>query len=334
MTGSGGAAPVDSEMSDWPAADYQPRPGRKTGALVLISAFVVAVIVLGVVFFTGAIRIGGVKVSGVTTASRVDRVTGRPSDRRARFDDSFDRIYCCANARAFEDTILEARWYHGSAQIGSYRRSFGALTGKSTGKFLATGGNVAFYLDQPEGGWSEGKYTVDVLVNGKKAANAAFTVSRRTPDADALEPVFFKDPSGAFSVRYPGGWSQADASSLGGALAGFIEPGKSAFPARFAIVMTDFDSVSLDYLNGILEKAGAPASDLFTSYSLGDTRGARRTYSWQYRAGGSTVRLRSIQVLVKGSKQVYGLDCHCLEKDFKAKLPLFNSVINSFRVYG
>jgi hypothetical protein len=304
---------------------------RGTWAIVILTLAVAALVALGVVFIAGVVRFGTVKVSNVTTASKVDAKTGKPIKKTNRFSAGQERVYCCAYARAFEDTVLESRWYHGGKLIGRSRGKFKELIGDSTGKFKTAGGNIAFYLERPAGGWEEGSYRVDLRIAGKQGPKASFTVAKGGSEENQgmLE---YADPLGRFSVRYPDGWEKVSTGTPGGALAGFIAPDGGDYPPRFVVVMTDFESANIDYLNGVLKAEGKPDSEMFSPYSLGDKQGARRTYTWEYRSGDKTVQLRSIQTVVQGSKHVYGLNCHSEAVQFDANLPIFDSIINSFRV--
>ena len=304
---------------------------KRTWAIVTLALAVTALFALGVVVIAGVVRFGTVKVSSVAIASKVDAKTGKPIKKTNRFSAGQERVYCCVYARAFEDTVLESRWYHGGKLIGRSGGKFKELIGASTGKFKTAGGNIAFYLERPTGGWEEGSYRVELLMAGKQGPKASFTVAKGGSEEDQgmLE---YTDPSDRFSLRYPDGWEQAGTGTLDGALAGFIATGGGDYPPRFAVVMTDFESVNIDYLNGVLKAEGKPDSEMFSPYSLGDKQGARRTYTWEYKSGDKTVQLRSIQTVVQGSKHVYGLNCHSEAPQFDANLPVFDSIINSFRV--
>ena len=300
---------------------------------VIVPVIVVAVLVtLGVVLLAGVVRFGSPRISNVTMASKVDADTGKPTKKTSSFTDRQDPVYCCAYARAFEDTVLESRWYRGARLVGKSGGKFKDLTGASTGKFMTAGGNVVFYLKRPGEGWEPGSYRVELFIAGKQARGVSFTVAKggTEPSAGMLE---YADPAGRFSVRYPEGWRKADTATLEGALAGFISEEESGdYPPRFAVVLTDFQSASIDYLNGVLTAEGKPASEMFSPYSFGDRQGARRTYTWEYKSGDKSVRLKSVQAVVQGSKHVYGLNCHSEASRFDTNLPVFDSIINSFRV--
>jgi hypothetical protein len=304
---------------------------RKMWAIAIPALLVAALVALGVAFLAGAVRFGTVKITRVTTASKVDENTGKPVKKTSSFSDRQDRVYCCAYARAFEDTVLESRWYHGGKLVGRSGGKFKELIGASTGKFITAGGNVVFYRDRPAGGWAPGTYKVELLMSGKQAPGATFTIAKQgSEESGGMQE--YADPAGRFSVSYPDGWEQADSKTLDGALAGFIAPGGGDYPPRFAIVMTDFESAGIDALNAVLKAEGRPDSENFSSYSFGDKQGARRMYTWESGSGGKTVQLKSIQAVVQGSKHVYGLNCHCQASQFDANLPLFDSIISSFRV--
>ena len=296
--------------------------------VVMIAVCTAAAVALGVMFFTGVVRFGTPGVSGVTMASKID-VRRRPVEKKARFSGSEQRIYCCARVRAFEDTVLEARWYLGSSQVGGYSTRYGSLTRSSTGKFITSGGNVAFSLERPPAGWLGGDYQVRVYLDAKRAGNTGFSIKQRDGGSGLST---YRDPAGVFSVGVPYGWSAADESTLDGALAGFLGQGGD-YPPRFVVVSTDYTSVDPAYLNGSLSKDGTAASgEQFQAYSLGESPGARREFEWDYESGEETFKLRSVQVLVQAKDgKVYGLNCHSKAEDFKSNLPVFNSIINSFR---
>ncbi len=304
---------------------------KKTWAIVIPALLVAALVALGAVFLTGVVRSGTVKISKVTMASKVDAKTGKPLEKTSSFSDRQVRVYCCAYARAFEDTVLESRWYHGGKLVGRSKGKFKELIGASTGKFITAGGNVAFYLDRPAGGWTPGAYRVELLIAGKQAPGASFTVAKRGSEESRVI-LEYTDPAGRFSVRYPEGWEQADSKTLDGALVGFVAPDGGDYPLRFAIVMTDFESAGIDDLNGVLKAEGKPDSEMFSSYSFGEKQGARRMYTWESESGEGTVQSKSIQAVVQGSRHVYGLNCHCRASQFDANLPVFDSIISSFRV--
>lgn len=304
---------------------------RKTWAIVIPALVVAALVALGVVFLAGVVRFGNVKVSNVTMASKVEVKTGKPIKKTSSFSYRQERVYCCAYARAFEDTVLESRWYQGGKLVGRSGGKFKDLIGASTGKFVTASGNVAFYLDRPAGGWALGAYRVELSIAGKQGPGASFTVAKGGSEkSQGMQE--YADPAGRFSIRYPDGWEQADTRTLDGALVGFIAPDGADYPPRFAIVMTDFESANIDYLNGVLKAEGKPDSEMFSPYSFGDKQGARRTYTWEYKSGDKTVQLKSIQAVAQGNKHVYGLNCHCQASQFDANLPVFDSIISSFRV--
>lgn len=296
--------------------------------VVIIAVCTAAAVALAVIFFTGVVRFGTPRVSGLTMASKID-VRRRPVEKKARFSGSEQRIYCCARVRAFEDTVIEARWYLGSSQVGGYSARYGSLTQTSTGKFITAGGDVAFFLDRPPDGWLGGDYQVRVYLDAKRAVKAGFSIKQRE-DGSGLST--YQDPAGVFSVGVPYGWAAADESTLDGALAGFLGQGGD-YPPRFVVVSTDYTSVDPAYLNGTLSQDGTTApGEQFQAYSLGESPGARREFEWDYKSGEETFKLRSVQVVVQAKDgKVYGLNCHSKAEDFKSNLPVFNSIINSFR---
>lgn len=305
--------------------------GRTAVAVTVAVLLVVVVVALTIVFFTGVVRIGTPGYSNIKLTLEVDRA-GRPVGKQTSFTGNESRVYCCARAKAFEDTVLESRWSRGDTNLADFKGTFGRLTGGSTGKFLAAEGNVAFYLDRPSEGWTPGSYTVELLIDGRQAGRESFTMPKPANGQALPTMVTYEDTTRHFSIRYPEGWEEADPSSLSGGLVGFMSPSGGEYPPRFAIAVSDFSSTNIDYLNGILTSAGAPPTELFTAYSLGDRVGARRTFEWDYKEGDKTHRLKSIQVVVQGRDHVYSLDCHSLASEFDANLPVMNAIINSFRL--
>jgi hypothetical protein len=312
-----GQQPVDDSKRKW--------------AIIIPVLLAAALTALAVVLFAGVLRLGSVRISRVTMALAVDAKSGKPVSKTSSFSDRQARVYCCTYARAFEDTVLESRWYKGGRLFGKTRAKFKDLIGSATGKFITAGANVVFYRDRPAVGWATGAYRVELFAAGTRAAGVGFIVAKGGSE-ESLGMQEYDDPAGRFSVRYPGDWGQADSKTLDGAIVGFIAPGGGDYAPRFAIVMTDFQSASVDALNSVLKAAGRPDSENFSPYSFGDRQGARRTYTWETKVGNGTVQLKSIQAVVQGSKHVYGLNCHCVASQFDANLPLFDSIISSFRV--
>lgn len=296
--------------------------------MIAIAAAVLAVTVALVLLLAGVIRFGRPRLRDVTTSARIDS-SGRPVDPGSSFEQSDPRVYCCAAVKAFDDTVLESRWYAGKLQVGGYSCVFGAITRSSSGRFAPAEGRVAFYLDRPETGWAGGEYTVQLFADGVKAGEAGFTVS----GGESAEGTTYRDPSGLFSVSAPAGWVRSGSGSgsgSGGLLAAFSEPSGS-YPARFAVVSTEVQSVDPGYLNRVL----GPESEAgkFEQYSLGDSAGARRDYLWDTQVGERDVELHSIQVLTAaGDGRVYGLNCHVRKGEYDRYLPVFNEIINSFRL--
>lgn len=302
--------------------------GRRVAAVAVPAVTVAVLVVLGVLLLTGTVKFGSPAVTAVTLASKVD-ATGKPLDSRTRFTDEDDRVYCCANVRAFDSTRLESRWYAAGVQVSGTKGTFGKMAGASPAKFTTTRGRVCFSLLRPATGWAAGPYSVKVLLNGKTANKKDFMISVARPEG--MVGLRYTDPSGAFSIVVPEGWRAAEKSSLGGALAGFIAPaGAVEYPPRFAVSLTGFESADVTYLDRTLNlAAGAP--DAFTAYSIGELAGARRTFEWDYSDNGQVRRLRSIQAVVQTGQGVYSIDCHSLASDFPANEPTFNAIINTFR---
>lgn len=305
--------------------------GRRTAAVSISALCLVVLIALLAVSLTGVVRVGRPAASSVATARRLSG-SNRPAEPVTDFAESDTRIYCTAGVRAFDDTVLEARWRRGRQLVKSFARTFSALTGVSAGRLFTARANVAFYIERPAGGWVAGDYTVEVRLDGRTAGSARFSIAGGEGEDLAPGVSTYRDSGGAFTVSYPAGWSEADPATLGDALAGFVAPGAGEYPARFAVLLTDYTSAEPDYLNGILAQSTPPQQETFTAYSLGDARGARRTYSWSFESGETTLPLRSIQVVLPGKYGVYALNCHSLASGFDANLPAFNSIINSFRV--
>ncbi len=293
----------------------------------IAAAFVLLVALLTFLFFAGVIRLGTPRVSSLTMASKIDSHQ-RPSVKRSSFDGSEKRIYCCATVRAFEDTVLEARWYRENSQVGGITGKFGALTHSSSGKLLPSRGDIAFYLDKPPSGWIGGSYQVRVYVNGKRGRAVGFSVAARGQEGTSQA---YSDPGGLFSVKVPDGWLDADSSTLQGALAGFTAT-TGEYPPRFVVIQTDYTGVDPSYLNGLVNQGGQQSSGQFQPYSFGSNPGARRDFEWDYKSGDKTLKLHSVQAVVQGANgTVFSVSCHSLASEYDRNLPVFNSIINSFR---
>lgn len=305
------------------------KSGRRI-TLILLSALVMAgLIVLSALSLTGVFRLGRPEASSVATASRID-ASKKPVEPTARFDPGDLRIYCTARVRAFEDTIVEARWLKGKQLVRSFARPFSRLTGISAGRLFPSTADVAFFIERPQGGWTPGTYVVQVRLDGRTAGSADFAVTGGQGEEEGPQQNTYREPDGSFTVSYPADWSVADPASLGDALAGFISPGSGDFPARFVVLLTEYESAEPEYLNGML---ALPAGEQgFAAYSLGEARGARRTYNWVFATEGGPVELKSTQVVMPGGKGVYALNCHSLASEFDDNAPAFNAIINSFRV--
>jgi hypothetical protein len=297
---------------------------RRLAAILVPLGLIAVIAALSALFLAGVVRMGRPSMTAVSTASRISRAS-RPLDAKTRFTDDDDAVYCCATVRAFGDTRLEARWSQSGTQVAVFKSTFGAMAGPPAAKFTTARGNVAFALQRPRAGWVKGPYTVKVFIAGRQAGSAEFLIGSSQPSG--LTGVRYTDPSGGFSILVPEGWLQAEASSLGGAVTGFIAPAGQAYPPRFAVSLTDFTSTDVKYLNDIVSKAGANPTELFSAYSVGDIKGARRVFDWDYQGA----RLRSVQVVLATADRIYSIDCHGLATEFATNEPVFNAVINSFR---
>ena len=305
--------------------------GRRPGAVALVAvlaALAVLTVSLAVVF-AGAVRLGAPAVSGVTMSAGIDR-RDKPSDATRRFSTDTERIYCCARVRAFDDTVLAARWSLGDRPIKTVMRTFSRLAGVTRTFVFPVTADVAFYLVKPAGGWTQGVYEVEVTAGGRRSSKASFTVVGGTKEVSGSTTNAYTDPAGEFTVTYPEGWVESpDTESL----VEFVAPLGGSYPPRFAVVGTDLTSASQDDLNGNLDSAAAGPGEQFTAYSLGGASGAKRVYRWTYQADdGSSLSLETMQVLVKGKDGVYGVNCHALASDFDQYLPTFDALVNSFRV--
>ena len=299
--------------------------GRRATALLLAVLMVLSGGSLSGLLLAGVVRLGSPSLELVATARSVDSKL-RPLERTAIFDRGDVRIYCCAEVRAFDDTLLGAKWYRGGAILREFRTRFSRLVGPSS-RFIRGRGHVAFHLDRPRGGWKEGSYRVILVVNGKAVHRAACRVEQAQPGGKR-----YAHQGGAFSVMVPHGWFKAESRSAEGALAAFVSGGAGAFPPRFAVFKSTCDSASPDYLNSLLARAGVRPQERFKDYPVGGRNGARRTYEWEFKQGGKTYRLRSTQALLEAEGSVYGLNCHSLFDEFDRNLPTFDSIIDSLKV--
>jgi hypothetical protein len=301
---------------------------RRTAAVVVVAAVVLTVAVLSLLLFSGVIRFGAPRLFSLTMASKIDGQK-RAVARKVIFDGSEQRIYCCARLQAFEGTVLEARWYRQEGQVGGFSGNFGALTGTSTVRFLVLRGNVAFYLTRPPTGWVGGSYRVKMYIDGKQVREAGFSISSRAQESGTTT---YRDPSGLFSMEIPDTWDKADPETLQGALVGFIGPG-SGYQPRVVVVPTDFTSVDTAYLNGAVAQKGQQGAGQFQPYSIGNSAGARRDFSWDHTYKNTPVKLHTVQVVFQGSDgKIYSVDCHSTSEGYQANLPVFNSIINSLKV--
>lgn len=312
-----------------PEQPKSPGGGRRAAAIVVPLVLVAVVVAVSVVFLLGVVKFGKPSLSGSALASQIDS-SRKPVDTTSRFSADDAAIYCCANVRAFGDTLFEARWYRTGLQVGYYKGRFGAMAGAPPVKFLPTGGRVAFKLERPKDGWAGGPYSVRIMMNGKRAAALDFMVSEAAPEG--LIGARYTDPSGAFSIIVPDGWRSAEAASIGGGLAGFIAPSaQSAYPPRFVVSSTDYASADVAYLNEQIKQASPKPTEVFAGYSLGETPAARRTFDWDFKIGDQQYGLRTIQVVVQKGGKVYSIDCHSLATDFAKNEKTFNAIIETFK---
>ncbi len=303
--------------------------GRRVAAVAVPVALIAAVAATSALFLSGVVRIGGPSATAVTTASRVS-ASARPLNARSRFDADDEAIYCCATVRAFADTTLEARWFQAGVPVGTFKSTFARMAGPPPVKFLAARGNVAFRLERPPGGWATGPYSVKVFVDGVEARERSFMISEEAPEG--MTGARYSDPAAGFSIVVPEGWLAADGASLGGAPAGFLAPhGGGAYPPRFAVSLTDFESAEPGYLNSVVGQAGGTATEQFSSYSINEMVGARRVFEWDYASGSGQNRLRTIQVVMQSGDKVFSIDCHSLASEFASNEPILNAIVNSFR---
>lgn len=318
-----GVSPYNHSASTSPG----PPSDRRAFTAAIAAALVLLVALVTFLFFAGVIRFGTPVVSSLTMASKIDSHQ-RPVVKKSNFDGSEKRIYCCARVRAFEDTVLEARWYRGNAQVGGITGKFAALTHSSSGKLLTSRGDIAFYLDKPPSGWVSGSYQLRMYINGKRGPDVGFSMAARGQEGTSQA---YSDPGGLFSVKVPDGWLDADSTTLEGALAGFTAT-TGEYPPRFVVIQTDYTSVDPAYLNGLVNQGVQQSSGQFQPYSFGNNPGARRDFEWDYKSGDKTLKLHTVQAVVQGSNgTVFSVNCHSLASEYDSDLPVFNSIINSFR---
>ncbi|MDD5747934.1 MAG: hypothetical protein PHP64_02605 [Actinomycetota bacterium] len=318
---------LDAPASVSTPFDFSRRNRARTAGSILIVFLLVALSAFVVISFFGVIRIGEARVFETVLCEKFDK-NGKPIEKTT-FDGDEERLYCFASVSAFEDTEIEARWLKGNTLAARFKGDFGKIAGRFCGRFISSRGHVKFALESPRTGFLPGSYRVEIFLDGKQVSRLSFSV-RESRERVRLESKYTDDMR-HFSIGYPANWQSADSSSLGGALAGFISMENGTYPPRVAVVLTKFESVSLDYLNGILSASGTKGEEFFSGYSLGDRAGARRKFNWQYE-GHEGLSLTSIQVLIQGNGCVYGIDCHSLSGEFEKNLPVFNAIINSFRL--
>jgi hypothetical protein len=321
-------------MNGFPAHDPGPASApaahgsRGPAAAAIVAGVVSVVVALSLLVFSGIIRFGTPELSSLTMASKVDG-RKRPVERNVIFNGQEKRIYCCTRVKAFEDTVLEARWYRQDAQVGGFSGKFGALTDTSTVRFLVLRGNVAFYLSKPATGWLGGSYRVSINIDGKHAREAGFTITSRGQESGTTT---YNDSGGLFSMELPHTWDYAEADTLRGALAGFVGPG-SGYAPRVVITPTELTSVDTAYLNQVLAQQGQQGAGQFQPYSMGNNPGARRDFEWDHKYSGKKLKMHTVQVVFQlADAKVYSINCHSSAADFQKNLPVLNSIINSFKI--
>lgn len=302
--------------------------GRNAPAVLVPLLLLLAVTGLVVVLLTGVVRFGAPAASGISMAPSVDE-TQRPRQAMTAFPVETPAVYCCASVKAYADTVIEAKWFGNGGRIAGYKSTFGKMTDVTAAKFMPSKGRVAFRLQRPDGGWETGAYSVRLYLDARQVGEARFTIANsRTA---GVEGGTYREPSGAFSILVPEGWKTAEENSLDGALAGFVSEA-GPYPPRFAVTLTSYTSVAPTYLNRIIREAGAKNDELFSQYSIGDLLGARRSFNWEFDAGGGQkYSLKSIQAVVQVENAIYSIDCHSTAIDFERNKPVFNAVIDSFR---
>jgi len=297
-------------------------------SVFLISLLVLTLVAFIILSFGGFVRIGRPKLLSASICSGTDE-QGRPI-RKEVFDSEDTSVTLFASIVAFRETEVEVRWFHEGLPFAKETKTFQDLVGRDAGRIFTARGNVLFELEASSQGLDPGQYEAHVYIDGNKVKTLNFKVLPSDQKTVILRSQY-RDEKHHFIIRYPRDFLKADPATLGGAVVGFISRKESPYPPRFAVTITKFESVSLDYLNGIIKNHGAKEDELFYSYSLGACKGARRTFSWEF-GENEKISLKSIQVVVQGKEYVYGIDCHSLAGEFDENLPVFNAIISSFRV--
>lgn len=304
---------------------------KKVWAITAVVLIIVLMSAIVVVLITGLIKIGHPKLISVVTSDTVDEKTGKPGEEIESFTGNEERIYCCAKARAFDDTVVRVEWRSGDRLIREQRTTFGEVIGSIPAKCLTSEGYLNFYLERPKGGWLSGTYEVTFQLGDIDSKDVTFTVGEEGSES-SLQTSTYEDPQGLFSIDIPVNWYAADPDSLGGGLAGFLSDESGDYPPRVEILATNLESVSTEYLNGTLAAQGVSESDFYNPYNIDEQPGAVREFTWTYAEGDKTYELHSIQYVVQGEQAVYGLNFHCLAADYEKNQQLFTEVAGSFRV--
>lgn len=305
--------------------------GKKIWGVLAVAAFTFVVIAFTILLVTGVIKIGRPQLKSIVMSSGINEQTAKPEKSSKTFSGNENRIYCCAEAAAFDDTVVRVEWRIGNRLIREQVARFSEAVGSIPAKCLTSTGNVAFYLNRPEGGWPKGAYHVNFQLGDTKPRKITFTIGDKEYES-SIDLSTYEDPGGLFSIGVPSSWLSADPQTLGGGIAGFISDENTEYPPRIEITATSFENVSTDYLNSILKSQNTADSDLFSSFSMIDSDGARRDFKWTYAEGEKIFELHSIQVVVQGEQTVYGLNLHSTAADYDKNLPVFNAIINSLQV--
>lgn len=305
---------------------------KKAWAVFAVAAFTLIVIGLTLLLITGVIKIGHTRLKSIVMTNRIDEQTMRPEKSSKTFSGNENRIYCCAEATAFDDTVVRVEWRIGNRLIREQIARFSEVVGSIPAKCLTGTGNVAFYLNRPGGGWPKGYYHVNFQLGDAEPGKVSFAIGEKEYEG-SIDLNTYEDPRGLFSIDVPSSWLSADPQTLGGGISGFISNGNNEYPPRIEITATDFENVSTDYLNSILKSKNIADAELFDSYSLIDNDGARRDFKWTYTEEDKIYELHTIQLVVQGEQAVYGLNLHSAAADYDDNLPIFNAIISSFQVH-
>ena len=321
--------------SNAPAYQEEGEVKSKTRALIVLVVVMLIIAGAGIcIAWLGLIRFGTPSLSKAVVAAEIDEKTKEPKKSVEEFTDEDKKIYCTALVRGFTDTRLAARWFYGDTEVGELKGALGSLASGGTTNFIASSGYVAFYMERPEGGWSSGKYRVELYLDGEEAAKKTFSIEAREIELDE-DLSIFEDADGRFSVSYPSSWSRASESSLEeDVLVGFVGPDTDGFSPKF-VVLTSSQPMDINALNAELEAEGAPEGELFQETTVGGREALVRTFEWSYQTEeGEPVDLKTIQALVEDDGVVYGIHCHATADSFSRYKSTFDTIIDSFEVGG